>query len=80
MKLYKEAGIRELTFDPHHMPLMTPPMPWTSVTSGGSLLGTSKSGRVMIIAVNVCVYLDSRFGNFATSLCILNMMLKKLED
>lgn len=41
VKLYKEAGIRELTFDPHHMPLMTPPMPWTSVTSGGSLLGTT---------------------------------------
>jgi len=57
VKLYKEAGIRELTFDPHHMPLMTPPMPWTSVTSGGSLLGTSKSDGVMTIIIIIMQFI-----------------------
>lgn len=37
-RLYRLSAQEDLVFDISELPMLTPPVPWTSATSGGNLL------------------------------------------
>ncbi|CAH1772672.1 unnamed protein product [Owenia fusiformis] len=46
VRLYRDVGIRSLTFDIYEVPMLVPPIPWTSVRSGGFMLASTKLVRL----------------------------------
>jgi len=41
VRLYEDAEVRELSFEPKTLPSLVPPIPWVSHNVGGNLLSTS---------------------------------------
>lgn len=41
VRLYDEAELRELSFEPHTLPSLVPPIPWFTRDRGGNMLSTS---------------------------------------
>jgi len=45
VKLFQAASLDELTFDATLVPMVCPPLPWTSIRTGGYLLSAAKIVR-----------------------------------
>ncbi|CAG2069077.1 unnamed protein product, partial [Timema podura] len=50
-RLFRGAAQEELIFDVTNVPMLTPPLPWSSVTSGGYLLARANLIRLPFQAV-----------------------------
>jgi DNA-directed RNA polymerase len=55
-RLYDEAQLTKLIFEPKDMPSLVPPVPWFSYYCGGNLLNTSMLDQNIYLLLTLFLY------------------------